>query len=183
MSDLADYRHSAATRELLRSLANIVCPPEQAHLDTVEALLDEMELSMRSLPALVRFGLISGMKSYDLGAIARYGRRAGKLRDERALAYFTFWKSGLGLQRAFIQGLKGLMAMSYYELPVVLQDIGYTPQQWIDKVTKRRLDTYSDDIAKHEATVFERDPIPLPSEVEKRTEGSVQISSKKEASR
>ncbi len=183
MSDLADYQHSPATRNLLRSLAKIVCPPERERLGVTEQLLDELELSVRSLPPLVRLGLISGMKSYDLAAIARYGVRAGKLSDKRALAYFKFWKSGLGLQRAFVQGIKSLIAMCYYELPTVLEDIGYTPQQWIDKVAARRLEVYSDDIAKHEASMFERDPLPLPSEVENRTESSVQLSSKKEASR
>jgi hypothetical protein len=181
MSDLADYRHSQSTRRLLRSLAAIVCPPELAELRIVDDVIDDVELGMRSMPPLVRLALVSGLTSYDLAAIARYGRRASRLSPERAKAYFGFWRHGLALQREFIKGIKGIIAMSYFEQPAVLAGIGYTPHEWVARVDKRRLEVYADDIARHEATIFEADPIPLPSEVEGREQGTVRIGSNKKS--
>jgi hypothetical protein len=37
--------------------------------------------------------------------------------------------------------------------------MGYRPQQWIDKVTKRRLEVYSDDVQRHEASILAPDPL------------------------
>ena len=42
--------------------------------------------------------------------------------------------------------------------------MGYRPQQWIDKVTKRRLEVYSDDIQRHAASILAPDPLRLPSQ-------------------
>ena len=36
-----------------------------------------------------------------------------------------------------IKGIKGLVGLSYYEIPAVQESIGYTPQAWIDKVGER----------------------------------------------
>jgi hypothetical protein len=87
----------------------------------------------------------------------------------------------LALQREFIKGIKGIIAMSYFEQPAVLAGIGYTPHEWVARVDKRRLEVYADDIARHEATIFEADPIPLPSEVEGREQGTVRIGSNKKS--
>lgn len=185
MSDLADYTHSTATRRLLRSLVPVVCPPEQAELGVTEEVIDELELAMRSMPAFVRLALVSGMITYDVTAalVPRHrGKRAHQLRGDDALEWFRAWRSGTAIQRNFVKGIKSLMGLSYYEVPAVQQYIGYTPQQWIDKVTKRRLEVYRDDIARHEDTMFEAEPIPLPSEVEQRTEANRSLRSAKEAS-
>ena len=182
MSDLANYKHSPAVRRLIRSLIPIVCPPDYEEYDVVDGVLDETEDGMRAMPRVVRIALVAGMTTYDLAAIPLHGRRAHKLRGERAHSYYKFWKKGAGLQRNFIKGIKGLIGMAYYEQDAVLEKLGYTTKQWMDKVHERRLEVYPDQIAAHEKTIFERDPIPLPSEVAKRVEGSVQLSSKKEAS-
>lgn len=183
MSDLADYRHGPATRRLLRSLIAVVCPPEAESLGVVDQVIDESELSMRSMPPVVRAMLRAGMTTYDLAAVARYGRRASALPADAAHAWFDWWAHGLPLQRQFAKGIKALLAMSYYELPAVRATLDYTPEQWIEKVKRRRLEQYRDDIAAHERTIFEPDPIPLPSEVARRTEASVQLADRKEASR
>lgn len=182
MSDLANYRHPRVVRRVIESLIPIVCPSEHAELDVVDGILHETEQGMAAMPPVVRVALVAGITTYDLAAIPLHGKRAHKLRGGKAHAYYDFWRKGLALQREFIKGIKGLIGMSYAEQPQVLEHIGYTPKQWIDKVHKRRLEVYSDDIAAHEKTIFEPDPIPLPSEVAKRVESSVQLSSKKEAS-
>ena len=38
--------------------------------------------------------------------------------------------------------------------------LGYTPAAWIDKVTRRRLEVYGSDIAKHHASITAPDPLP-----------------------
>ncbi len=186
MSDLSDYRHPTWARELIASLVPIVCPKDQAtRLNVTDDVIDEVELGIRSMPLLVRQALIAGMLTYDntarLHPLNR-GRRAAHLPYDRAQAWFEFWAHGTALQKNFIKGIKGLVGLSFYEHPAVMEDIGYTPRQWIDKVAKRRLEVYRDDIDKHEASIFERDPIPLPSEVGARTTGSTVLTDKKEAS-
>ena len=52
--------------------------------------------------------------------------------------------------------------------PEIKALLGWTPEEWIAKVKARRLETYGDEIARHERGMFERDPIVLPSEVERR---------------
>jgi hypothetical protein len=48
-----------------------------------------------------------------------------------------------------------------YEQPSVRKAIGYTPDEWVDKVGKRRLQVYREEIDRHEASLFEPDPLPL----------------------
>jgi hypothetical protein len=164
VSTLAHYHHSREHRALLRSLCPVLCPPDIDELGITEAVIDYLELYMRALPPLVRRALVLGMTSYDLAARAyprSRGRRAGQLDRETALAYFRFWSHGVALMHTFAKGLKGLLTMSYYEQPEALARLGYTPDAWVGKVKKRRLEVYADDIARHEATIFLPDPLPI----------------------
>jgi len=45
----------------------------------------------------------------------------------------------------------------------VQKRMGYTPYEWIDKVKKKRLEVYSDDINKHQASLFAPDPLVKPT--------------------
>jgi hypothetical protein len=173
MSDLSDFRLTPRERRLVRSLVPVACPAEAEALGVVDDTVEEVELGIRSLPPLVQTMLRAGMLGYDLAAVALYRRRAHKLTGERARAYFAMWRSGTALQRNFIKGIKGIIGMAYYEQPAVTAAIDYTPQAWIDKVKERRLRVYKDDIAAFEPTLFERDPVPLPSEVLAREGGAV----------
>jgi hypothetical protein len=50
--------------------------------------------------------------------------------------------------------------MAYYEAPEVQAEMGYTPQAWIDKVARRRLELYRDDIDRHQESLVAPDPLP-----------------------
>src|SRR5262249_42520649 len=54
--------------------------------------------------------------------------------------------------------LKGLLAMCYYGLPEVQEEIGYRPAAYIAKVSRRRQATYRAEIAAGEAAVFSPGP-------------------------
>lgn len=171
MSDLAAYRMSAGTRRVLVSLVPVVCPPECAELSLAGDVMAGVELSLRSMPGLVRTGLVAGLVAYDLSALPFHLRRARSLDAGAAARHFDRWRHGLSLQRELAKGIRAILAMAYYDHPAVLRRMGYTADDWIEKVKARRLETYADDIARHEASIFARDPIPLPSEVEARLAG------------
>lgn len=186
MSDLADFELPRDHRALLRTLVPVIAPPGEAErLGVIEACVDEAELIMRALPKVVRLALAAGMTTYDQTARLHprnLGRAAHALDGKGAHRWFDFWRHGNALQRNFIKGIKGIIGMAYYELRPVQDAMGYTPHQWIDKVKATRLQVYADDIAAHEATVFERDPLPLPSEVAARAGSDAHIPTSKEAS-
>ncbi len=140
----------------------VICPPDDKMPDLEEALLHEIELSIRAMPALVRRGLSVGLIAYDLLALPFRFRLARYLDGEDARSYFLTWSRGLG--KDFAKGIRALIAMAYYELPEVCDGIDYTPDAWLAKVLEERYRRYPDEIEAHERSIFERDPLPLPSE-------------------
>jgi len=177
MSTLADYHHPPLVRRTLASMAPIACPPDIERLGLVDAVVDHMELTMRSVPALIRTGLVAGLTSYELGSRVwpgHFGRPASKLGRERATRYYDAWRcSPIRLQREFIKGVKGLLCMGYYEMPQVKEQLGYTPDPWVAKVKRRRLEVYGDEIRRHEAALFEPEPMPpLPASVRSITDAA-----------
>ncbi len=164
MADLADYAHPPAVRQLLQSLARVICPPRAQELGLIDDIVDHVELSMRASPAAVRAALLTGMTGYEVAAMvypAHLGKRASKLSDEKALRYFESWfHSKLGPQHEFAKGVKGLVALACYEQPAMMADIGYTPQEWIDKSIRYRLQTYDAAIAKRAEDILAPDPLP-----------------------
>jgi hypothetical protein len=164
MADLADYTHPKPVRQLLESLARVICPSRAQELDLIDDIVDHVELSMRASPAGVRAALLTGFSGYELAAMAypsHFGKRASKLGDDQARSYFHAWfHSKLAPQHEFAKGVKGLVALACYEQPAMMADIGYTPQEWIDKSIRYRLKTYSAAIAKREADILAPDPLP-----------------------
>jgi hypothetical protein len=55
--------------------------------------------------------------------------------------------------------MKQLISLAHYEMPAVQEKMGYRPQQWIETVTKRRLDLYDEDIQRHQASLLAPDPL------------------------
>ncbi len=161
--NLADYRHPRAVRRTLAALAPIACPPEIEEFELVDEVVDHMELSMGALPAVARGGLVAGLTAFEHAARLwppGRGRRFSKLSRELALRYFLAWRHGTRLQHEFIKGTKGLLCLGYYEMPAAKQSIGYTPEAWIETVTRRRLEVYSDAIEQHAASIVAPDPLP-----------------------
>ena len=127
MADLADYSHPKPVRQLLESLARVICPSRAQELELIDDIVDHVELSMRASPAGVRAALLTGFSGYELAAMvypSHFGKRAS------------------------------------YEQPAMMADIGYTPQEWIDKSIRYRLQTYDAAIAKRAVDILAPDPLP-----------------------
>ncbi len=170
MSTLADYHHPPRIRRILASIAPIACPPDIERFGLVDAVVDHMEMTMRSLPAAVRAALITGLTGYELASMAwpgHLGRPASKLDRKRAIRYYDAWRhSPIRLQEEFVKGIKGLLCLGYYEMPQVKEQLDYTPDAWVSKVKRRRLEVYGDEIRIHEAKLFEPEPLPpLPASI------------------
>ena len=146
------------TRAVLRSLVPVVCPPEAVPL--TEAIVDHMGLALDASPALLRTGLDVGLVAYDLGAIARHGKRARSLTGEAAERYFRSWEHGITpMHRQMAHGINQLMSLSCYEQPEMMERVGYRPAPWIAEVTKKRLTVFADDIAKQDRQILAPDPL------------------------
>jgi hypothetical protein len=141
----------------------VACPPEVVELGLVDAVVDHVEEMMAATPGYLRAALLAGLTTYELGALVwppARGRTASRLDGARAAAYFrTWWKSRLGPRRELAKGVKGLLALGYYEQPAVLDQIDYHPERWIAEVSKRRMDKYGDEVRRGEAEVTRPDPL------------------------
>lgn len=151
--------HDARTRRILRSLAALLCPPDVVP-DLLGPVVDDVVLSMQAMPAPVRAALVAGLTTYDLGAVARWGRPASKLAPAQAARYLDVWCHGLVVQRELVKAVRSLVCLSYFEMPAVKERMQYRPDHWIEKVTRHRLATYGADIARHTASIAARDPLP-----------------------
>lgn len=158
------YYHSRPRRELIESLAPVVCPPLPDPAALAAELAGQVQTAMRAFPGPARAALVAGMHTYDQGGRlwpGGRGRPARHLEPEAAAAYFaSWWRSPAALQREFARGVKGLICIAYYEHPAVKAHIGYTPQAWIEVVKRRRLETYSEDIERQRLAILEPDPLP-----------------------
>jgi hypothetical protein len=163
MPALADFQLSPTQRRALGGLARVSCPPDIDELGLVDAVVDHCELSLRSLPPLIRTGLVSMLAVYEHGARPVHGGRpASALPYDQAHRWFERWRKNRLLPlREWVKGAKGLLCMAYYEQPAVKQKIGYTPEAWIEKVKRKRLLVYADEIRRHEETLIKPDPLPL----------------------
>jgi hypothetical protein len=157
------YQHPPRVRALLRTMAPVACPPDVVELGLVDAVVDHVEEMMQATPRYLRAALLAGLTAYELGAVlwppAR-GRTASRLDGARAAAYFrTWWRSRLGPRRELAKGIKGLLALAAYEQPALLHRIDYHPERWIAEVSKRRMETYGDEVRRGEAEVTRPDPL------------------------
>ena len=164
VSTLADYRHPGPIRDLLDTLAVVVCPPQAIELGLQSAIVEHVELSMRASPASVRVALLAGLSGYELASMAwpgHWGKRASRLSPKSAASYFAAWyHSPLMPQHEFAKGIKSLLCLACYEQPAMMEAIGYTPGAWIDQSIKYRLKTYSAAIAQREREILAPDPLP-----------------------
>jgi hypothetical protein len=154
----------AAIRKVLESLVPVVCPPEAAELDLAPAIVDHATETVSAMPALFRTGLMAGLTTYDQAARlwppAR-GRAAHSLPLDLRTRWYLHWLGGLTpVQRELAKAVKQLLVLGHYEHPVIQERMGYRPQQWIEQVKRKRLDVYSDDIARHDASLIAPDPLP-----------------------
>src|SRR5690606_34218447 len=63
-------------------------------------------------------------------------------------------------QRELARAIKAMMAIAYYEMPAVKRELGYLPEEWIERVKTRRLKVYADEIRRHDESLIAPDPLP-----------------------
>jgi hypothetical protein len=143
---------NANSKRVLRSLVPVICPPEAAPL--ADDIVEHMALTLGASPPLLQKGFDAGLLAYDLGAIARFGRRAQSLSADKAERYYQIWEhSQLG------KAINQLMSLACYEQPAMLAATGFDPEPWIKEVTKKRLTVYADDVKKQDAQILAPDPL------------------------
>jgi hypothetical protein len=157
---MRSYTPPPAIRRVLAGLVPVICPPEVVELGLVDGVVDHVAGTMSTLPPLFLRGLHAGLRTYDHGARLRYLRPAHRLTGEAAERYFQSWLHGATIvQRQLAMRLRQMMAMAYYEQPAVLDRMGYTPQAWIDDVTRRRLAVYGEQVAAAATRITAPDPL------------------------
>ncbi len=161
---MSDYQHAPATRRILESLVPVICPPEAMTLGLGADIVDHVGLTMGALPPRVRTGMILGLRTYDLGALAFLpgrGTLAHRLKPALAERYYDSWLHGpTPIHRQLAMAVGQLLKLAHYEQPAAQARLGYTPTAWIEKVTRRRLEVYAGDIQKHARSLIEPDPLP-----------------------
>ena len=151
------FRFSAAQRRTLRAMTHVACPPDVAALGCEERIASEVELSLGSFPPIMRFGVVAALVVFEWFCVvvpASFGRRFSVLPRASQDRYFAAcWHHPWVLVRQAMKGIKGLIAMAYYELPEVKERLGYRPEPWIAQVKAMRLEKFGDEIRKHEKLV------------------------------
>jgi hypothetical protein len=158
MTIATGYRHNRTTRQVLRSLIPVICPPEAVEIG--DAIVEHMALTLAAAPAIVRHGFAAGLFAYDLAALPRHGRRARSLRGERAERHYASWEHGpTALQVQLARAINQLMSLSCYEQPEMTERLGYRPGPWITEVTHHRLTVYRDDVRRQAVQILAPDPL------------------------
>lgn len=158
MSDFPDFKLSETGRKVAHSLVPVICPPRFVHL--ADPIVATFELTIGASPLLLRKGVSAGFATYDLGALPRYRERAHHLTGDAAERYFSSWEHGITpIHVQFARALNQLLSLACYEVPEVLDAIGYRPAEWMDQVTRKRLTVYASEVRKQEVQILAPDPL------------------------
>jgi hypothetical protein len=147
---LADHRLSPRARRAFARLAPAVCPPDVVELDLVEALVDQVELTLRAFPPLPRRALAAGAIVMDL--VSRL------FREDPGRAFARIGRLP-GPGHTLAKGIKAALVMAYYEHPRVRARLGYDQASWIAEVGKRRLERFGEQIRRHDAGLLQIRPL------------------------
>ncbi len=166
MSTLASFRLPAGCRRTLAALAPVVLTDEVEALGLTEAVVDEVEQFLRSIPTPVRAGVVAGIVAFEQSARAApssLGRGFSRLPAARRVVHFERWWRGAGPLHQLARALKMFLAFAYYEHPQVKERLGYDPERWIERVGRERLERHGEAIAAAEAAVLAPDPLVPPA--------------------
>lgn len=158
---LAGWRLSARVGRIAARFTEVVCPPEVQTEGRADRVVGEFELMLASVQPAARHALSAALIVFDRAAWlyprAR-GRRFVCLGDQAADRYVRTLMARSGWLGGVVRRLKGLIAMCYYELPEVQEEIGYRPDAYIVAVSRRRLARYGAEIRAGEAAVLAGGP-------------------------
>ncbi|MCU1283136.1 MAG: hypothetical protein JWM53_6682, partial [bacterium] len=125
--------------------------------------------TMRSIPSYLRLGLRVGRFFFEWGALfvpSSFGRRFSSLPAPKQEAYFRkWWFNPIFILRQAVKGMKSLIALGYWDLPVVRERLAYHPERWIAEVAARRLRDYLPEIERQDAMVLAPDPLIAPADL------------------
>jgi hypothetical protein len=79
---LADFRLPRALRRVVAAMARVALTDEVERLGLTDAVVDHVELSLRSIPFHLRTGVVAGLTSFEAGALAlpsSFGRTFSRL--------------------------------------------------------------------------------------------------------
>lgn len=145
-------------RLVIERFAEVVCPPEITYTGRLPELMEEVERFLCAFPSHVRRLLLAAFVAFDTGARlhrAGRGRRFVQLDDGAAERYFRARATSRSpAVRNLLTLMRGVVAMSYYELPAVQSELGYDPGSYIAEVTARRRVVHGDAIERGERAVF-----------------------------
>ena len=139
-----------------RRFAEVVCPPGVRADQRADRVLGEFGLMLSSLPPAARKVLAAALVLLDQGARLyppSRGRRFARLDDRVAAAYVRALLARHDAAAELVQRLKSVVTMCYYDLPEVQREIGYDPDPYIAAVSRRRLESYGDQVRAGEAAV------------------------------
>ena len=146
-------------QHVARRFAELVCPPEVRAGQRADRVLREFGLLLGALPPAARKALAVALVLLDQGARLyppSRGRRFARLDDQVAGAYVRAVLARGGPAAELIWRLRSAIAVCYYELPEVQREIGYDPAPYVAAVSRRRLESYGQDIRAGEAAVTAR---------------------------
>ncbi len=159
-----DYQPSPRVRRILQVFARISCPSQLVELNLEGELHERVVFFLRTMPPVMRTALVIGLHVFDQSAAlhpSHGGKKFCELSPEQAEHWFAlWWNSSVELMKEFAHKTAAVVNMNYYELPVVRHRIDYRPEDWITKVTQRRLARYGEEIRQKEAALFHPDPLP-----------------------
>ncbi len=137
----------------------MTCPPEVRAGRRADHVLHEFGLLLGALPPAARKALAVALLLLDQGARLyppSRGRRFARLDDQVAGAYIRVVLTRGGPAAELIWRLRSAIAVCYYELPEVQREIGYDPAPYVAAVSRRRLESYGQEIRAGEAAVTAR---------------------------
>jgi hypothetical protein len=150
-------------RRVVEAFAVVVCPPDLTSRGLLAPLIDEVEQFLAAFPPHVRRALVASFLTFDEGARlhpAGRGRRFVDLDDQAADRWFGAVAGGRSpALRNLVRLMRGVVAMSYYELPAVQADLGYVPDAYIAEVAARRLQVHGAAIERAERDVLVDGPL------------------------
>jgi hypothetical protein len=128
------------TRRIITRLADVACPPED-RASVLTDVVDDVASHIACLPPLGRRAIGPALFLFDqLARASAGGRRFVRLDDAPARAYLErVLAERSGAVAIVVRLVKGLLALYYYERPVVAARMGYAPDAYIAEVSARRL--------------------------------------------
>jgi hypothetical protein len=152
----------ARARRLVARFAELACPPQLVTQHRTEQVISELELLLGAIQPTARRVLLAGFGI--VGQRARVyprsrGRHLTRLPDDVADAYMRMLMSRSRGVPGIARRLKGLLVMCYYQLPEVMEEIGYRPDEYIAMVSRRRLASYGAAIRAGERAVLAGTPL------------------------